>query len=114
MTETSINGQQYWVSEWTVDSADQHKPGTTFLVFSDGSSTDGSDHKTSDQVYYHNQVYTATGASSEQLSGIAAVETDEAAPEYYSIQGTRVAADNLTPGLYIVRRGNKVSKIIVK
>ena len=114
MTETSINGQQYWVSEWTVDSADQHKPGTTFLVFSDGSSTDGSDHKTSDQVYYHNQVYTATGASNEQLSGIAAVETDEAAPEYYSIQGTRVAADNLTPGLYIVRRGNKVSKIIVK
>lgn len=111
MTETSINGQQYWVSEWTVDSPDQHTPGTSFLKFNNGK--DG-DQQPNDQTYYHNQVYTSVGAADEQLSGIASVETEQAAAEYFTLQGTRVAADSLTPGLYIVRRGNKVSKILVK
>lgn len=34
--------------------------------------------------------------------------------EYYNLQGVRVAADNLTPGIYVVRQGNKVSKVYVK
>lgn len=40
---------------------------------------------------------------------------DNNAPvEYYNLQGMRVKADNLTPGLYIRRQGNKTTKIIVR
>lgn len=43
------------------------------------------------------------------------VDGDENAPvEYFNIQGVRVNADQLVPGLYIVRQGSKTSKIIVK
>ena len=43
------------------------------------------------------------------------VDGDEDAPvEYFNIQGVRVNADRLVPGLYIVRQGSKTSKIIVK
>lgn len=43
------------------------------------------------------------------------VDGDEDAPvEYFNIQGVRVNADRLVPGLYIVRQGSKASKIIVK
>lgn len=43
------------------------------------------------------------------------VDGDENAPaEYFNIQGVRVNADQLVPGLYIVRQGSKTLKIIVK
>ena len=38
----------------------------------------------------------------------------DATPEYYTLQGTRVAASSLTPGLYIVRQGTRTHKIIVR
>lgn len=45
------------------------------------------------------------------VSNIAA--DDENAPaEYYNLQGVRV--NNPAPGIYIVRRGNKVSKVLVR
>lgn len=37
---------------------------------------------------------------------------NDAAPEYYNLQGVRV--NEPTPGIYIVRRGNKVSKEVVR
>lgn len=41
--------------------------------------------------------------------------TDADAPaEYYNLQGVRVSDDNLIPGIYIVRKGNSVSKILVR
>lgn len=43
------------------------------------------------------------------------VDDDEDAPvEYFNIQGVRVNADRLVPGLYIVRQGSKTFKVIVK
>ncbi|MCH5345742.1 MAG: choice-of-anchor J domain-containing protein [Muribaculaceae bacterium] len=46
-------------------------------------------------------------------SGIVEVATDvDAAPVYYNLQGVQVA--NPEHGLYIVRQGNKVSKVLVK
>lgn len=33
--------------------------------------------------------------------------------EYYNVQGIRVDAENLVPGVYIVRRGNKTAKIYI-
>lgn len=51
--------------------------------------------------------------SDEDLSGIDLIEADEDAPtEYYNLQGIRV--ENPGPGLYIVRRGGKTSKVLIK
>ena len=35
-------------------------------------------------------------------------------PEYYTLQGIRIPADRLTPGIYICREGTKVTKILIK
>ncbi|MCM1067401.1 MAG: M6 family metalloprotease domain-containing protein [Muribaculaceae bacterium] len=49
------------------------------------------------------------------LSGISTITADtDAEPEYYTLQGHRVSADALTPGIYIVRRGAKVEKTVVR
>lgn len=42
------------------------------------------------------------------------VEDFVAAPEFYNLQGIRVSADNLTPGIYIRRQGNKSEKVRVR
>jgi hypothetical protein len=50
-------------------------------------------------------------------SGIAEISADvdaNAPVEYFNIQGVKVAADNLTPGLYITRQGSKATKVLVK
>lgn len=38
----------------------------------------------------------------------------DAAPVYYNLQGVRVAADNLTPGVYVKVVGTRATKVIVK
>lgn len=43
-----------------------------------------------------------------------AVDANDAAIEYYNLQGVRVDADNLTPGIYVRRQGNKTAKVIIK
>lgn len=45
-------------------------------------------------------------------SGVGSVAADEAAPEYYTLQGVRV--ENPSAGIYICRRGSKVSKVIFR
>lgn len=49
-------------------------------------------------------------------SAVEAIESDEvnAPAEYFTIQGYKVNGNNLANGFYIVRKGNKVSKIYVK
>lgn len=48
-------------------------------------------------------------------SGIGSIVADENAPvEYFNLQGVKVSADRLTPGLYIKRQGKTVSKVILK
>lgn len=43
------------------------------------------------------------------------VDEDANAPaEYFTITGARVSAENLVPGTYIVRKGTKTSKIIIR
>ena len=44
------------------------------------------------------------------------VDTDlEQAPvEYYNLQGVRMVEDNLVPGIYIRRQGNKTSKVVIR
>lgn len=50
------------------------------------------------------------------LSGITNIEIDNAnAPVYYyNLNGVEIKADNLTPGIYVVRQGNKTQKVLVK
>lgn len=43
-----------------------------------------------------------------------AVSDSSAEKEYFTLQGMKVSSDNLTPGLYIVRQGNKTSKVIIR
>lgn len=48
-------------------------------------------------------------------SAIDNITVDADAPvEYFNLQGVRVAADNLTPGIYVRRQGNKAVKVLVK
>lgn len=39
---------------------------------------------------------------------------DSAEPEYYTLQGVRVAADRLTPGFYIRRAGTRATKVLIR
>lgn len=47
------------------------------------------------------------------VDGVQVAEEDAPA-EYYNLQGVKVSADNLTPGIYIRKVGKKVDKILVK
>ncbi len=60
--------------------------------------------------------FNGEGKPGKGTSGVASIDADneEAVAEYYNLQGVRMNAGNLTPGLYIVRKGTVVSKIIVK
>ena len=56
-----------------------------------------------------------TGYFTRKNSSIDRIEADEnTTAEYYNLQGMKVAAESLTPGIYIVRRGDKTNKITVK
>ena len=48
-------------------------------------------------------------------TGINGVELDAAngVIEYYNLQGVKVAAENLAPGFYIARQGNKAVKVLI-
>lgn len=54
----------------------------------------------------------------ESTSAIDSVISDNADAyadaEYFNLQGVKVNASNLTPGIYVCRQGNKVSKVLVK
>ena len=49
-------------------------------------------------------------------SAIESIDTDavDTPAEYFNLQGIRVDASALTPGIYIVRKGNDVTKVVVK
>ena len=48
------------------------------------------------------------------INDIVADGDSSAALEYFNLNGVKVGADNLTPGLYITRQGSKVAKQVVK
>lgn len=50
-----------------------------------------------------------------KATGIEGVESDNAnaVKEYYNMQGMKVAAENITPGIYIIRNGSKTTKAYV-
>ncbi|MGM9859580.1 MAG: hypothetical protein ACI31C_02370 [Muribaculaceae bacterium] len=76
--------------------------------------TDGEEYNSEKDNGYKGYNITAV-VLVNQASGVGdLVVADEDAPiEYFNIQGQRVNGD-LTPGLYIRRQGNSVSKIMIK
>jgi len=48
-------------------------------------------------------------------TGIGAIESDNASDkiEYYNLQGMKVAKENVTPGIYIIREGAKTTKAYI-
>lgn len=66
-------------------------------------------------VNYMNVFYAEDPDATTSAIDSIIVDGDEDAPvEYFNIQGVRVNADRLVPGLYIVRQGSKTFKVIVK
>ena len=55
----------------------------------------------------------ATVTGVDEVFGDAEADNADAPAEYYTISGVRVNGD-LAPGIYVVRRGNKVTKEVVK
>lgn len=48
-------------------------------------------------------------------TGVNGIEAESEAPaEIYNLQGIRVAADDLTPGVYVVRQGDKTRKVVIR
>lgn len=54
----------------------------------------------------------AKSSGVEEIAGD--FETADAPAEYYNLQGMRVAADALTPGIYVVRQGDKTFKTVIR
>lgn len=50
----------------------------------------------------------------KSTTGIAGVAVENAPVEYYNINGVKVNADTLTPGLYIRVQGNRATKTIIR
>ena len=79
------------------------------IIFNPG----GGNGKTQDLEFVNNGIYNASGFCGTYVSGISSVETENGvAPVYYNLQGVRV--DQPASGLYIVVRGNEISKEYVK
>ncbi len=47
-------------------------------------------------------------------SAIDSINTENAEAEYFNLQGMKVSANNLTPGIYVVRKGTETFKTLVK
>lgn len=57
--------------------------------------------------------YRLSDTTSDIIDGIATENGDDEA-HYYNLQGISVKAENLVPGIYIERRGNKTRKVVIR
>ena len=56
-----------------------------------------------------------TSGKSTGIEDVIVEESAEDAPvEFYNLNGIRVSGENLAPGLYIRRQGNKATKVLVR
>lgn len=66
---------------------------------------------------YKPDAKTLSIAGNGDVTGIEDIESDidfNAPVEYYNLQGMQVAKENLTPGVYIVKQGDKAVKMFIK
>ncbi|MDE6272137.1 MAG: starch-binding protein, partial [Muribaculaceae bacterium] len=83
----------------------------TQIIFNDGNG-----NQTADFDFKPNGLYTVDGFQHTVQEIISAVESildgEDAEPEFYTLQGIRV--NEPAPGIYIVRRGNKTAKVVIR
>lgn len=80
---------------------------STGIVFSNGTI----EAKTPDITNIEdNATYNLSG----ETTGVEDILAEDGVREYYNLNGLKVAEENLTPGCYIVRCGNKVQKVFVR
>lgn len=58
--------------------------------------------------------YELTDASYSNIEDLETDNNNTSKEEFYNIHGIKIPKDNLTPGLYIKKQGNKTTKLIVK
>lgn len=80
---------------------------TTGLVFNNGNGT-----QTEDFVAVNGHIYSQSGDNGVYVTSVSGIGIDSDAPVYFNMQGVRV--DNPSQGIYIVRRGNKVTKEYIR
>lgn len=116
-----------------VDASASAKRCAETIVQTEGGTQDVSDLSqniwtASDGTHVSSVIYKATDTAATQAiytlkitvspfegSGVGTILTDEnAETEYYDLAGVRCNADNLTPGIYVMRKGATVKKVVVK
>ena len=101
LTETTIlNGKTVYVIEVPDATA------ATQVIFNSGNGG----AQTADLKFMAGYIYNCNG---DIISGVADLYNDDEAPiEYYTLQGVRVS--DPTPGIYVVRRGTKTYKAVIR
>ncbi len=111
---SQISGSNGWASSWTVVPADGAWSGKKWTAPADSKLNQVSMIPAgASRIAKVNVVYVEDSGA---VSGIEDLDVDNSnAPvEYYNLQGIRISADNLTPGIYIRRQGSDVVKVLVK
>ncbi|MDE7413784.1 MAG: starch-binding protein [Muribaculaceae bacterium] len=118
----------YWggssASSWPGESMTKHTCGHYYFALPEGTTgvvfNNGNGDQTNDITPVHGKVYTGTGNRGFDTNdhncqelGVGTVYSDEDAPaEIYNLQGVRVT--NPGPGIYIVVKGKKSKKIVIR
>lgn len=101
VTETvTMNGKQYF--KITIPNVKDNSK----IIFNNGNGT-----QTDDLALKHTFIYAPDGSMTVGVNNVE-VETEDAAPEFYNLQGIRVY--NPGPGIYLMRKGTKTTKVNIR
>jgi hypothetical protein len=90
-------------AKWTAKDEDGNPDNTTLVVFTVSATS---------RINTIKVIVTDPDPNGGAIVSDIAIDSENAPAEYFNLQGVRVA--NPTPGLYIVRQGNKVTKQVVR
>lgn len=77
--------------------------------------TAGTKYGTATITVEYNGVKAECKVDVTEAAGVADIAVEAEGPvEYYNLQGVRMAAEQLAPGIYIRRQGNKATKVMVR
>jgi len=101
MTTTTVDGKTYYV--YTFSSAEELS--NPMIIFN------GNGQQTTDLEFVNFGIYNFNGYQGQMTGSVEDIWQNVEAPVYYNLQGIPVS--NPTHGVYIVKRGNRISKEIV-
>ncbi len=108
MSPITYQGIKMW--SFTTTLSDEPSS-STGIIFGNGGSGDG--NQTKNLKFENNKIYDRNGVIGD-IAGVDAIIADEETvkTEYYDLTGRKVT--NPQSGLYICKRGNKISKIVIR